>query len=189
MGKVVLSINLSVDGYADHTVAVGADDELHDFYTDLLGFTEIALLGRVTYELMAAYWPHAHEDPETTPAMRRFADAYNAIPKVVFSRTLEKAEWSNTRIVRNNPRDEIRKLKRKCSGYISVGGIQIAQELMQDRLVDEYWLAVQPIVVGHGRRLFATEMPGQHLKLADTRAFASGVVVLHYRSAPDSGTT
>ncbi len=102
MGKVMLSINLSLDGFADHTVAVAADDELHDFFSGLLDLTEVAIFGRVTYELMESYWPRAHEDPSATKGMLDFATKFNAIPKVVFSKTLKSVMWNNTRLVRVN---------------------------------------------------------------------------------------
>ena len=106
MGRIILSINMSLDGFADHTVAVHADDEMHDFFTDLLDNIAIAVLGRVTFELMQDYWPHAHDDPSATASTLAFADKYNAIRKIVFSRTLQKVEWSNSSIERGDLIDE-----------------------------------------------------------------------------------
>jgi dihydrofolate reductase len=103
MGRLILSINMSLDGFADHTLfAATADDELHDFFSGLLDVTDIALFGRVTYQLMEEYWPRAHEDPRATRSTLDFADKLNAIPKVVFSRTLQKAEWNNARLSTTN---------------------------------------------------------------------------------------
>lgn len=177
--KVVLSINVSLDGCADHRVAI-VDDELHDFYTNLLDSVDTLLFGRVTYQLMESYWPHASEDPIATPSMIRFAHKYNAKPKIVFSKTLEKAEWNNTRLVRNDLVEEVIKLKHESGGALSVGGISISQELMRHGLIDEYWLVVQPLVWGKGRRLFDNLTEKIKLKLIDTKKFKSGVVVLHY---------
>src|SRR5208283_3147712 len=92
MRKLTLSINMSLDGFADHTVAVAADDELHDFFSGLLDNTDLVLLGRVTYQLMESYWPNAHQDLRATKSELAFADKYNAVRKVVFSRTLHKAD-------------------------------------------------------------------------------------------------
>jgi len=180
MRKLVLSINVSLDGFADHTVTVAPDDELHFFYRHLLDETDIALFGRVTYQLMEGYWPHAHQDPKATKGMLDFADKFNAIPKIVFSRTLKKAEWNNTRLVRDGMVDEVIRLKQEPGKSISLGGISISQEFMRRGLIDEYWLVVQPIVVGEGKRLFDHLNGSISLRLVDTRVFGSGVVVLHY---------
>jgi len=181
MSKLVLSINVSLDSFADHTVAVTADDELHDFFSRLLETTDTALFGRVTYELMESYWPNAPMDPQATESMRRFADRFNAMPKVVFSRTLEKADWNNTRLVRENAIAEILRMKSEPGKFISVGGMSLAQELMRRNLIDEYWIVVHPVVVGTGRRLFENVTNRIDLRLIDTQTFASGAQVLHYR--------
>ncbi|MGO9481770.1 MAG: dihydrofolate reductase family protein [Candidatus Kryptoniota bacterium] len=178
--KLILAINVSLDGFADHTVAVAADDELHQFFARLLDFTDIALFGRVTYRLMADYWPHAHEDPKATIGELEFADKFNAIPKIVFSRTLQKAEWNNTRLIKDNMVEEVIELKQQDGKAISLGGISISQEFMKRDLIDEYWFAVQPVVFGKGRRLFEGVNERNSLKLVETKVFKSGVVVLHY---------
>jgi dihydrofolate reductase len=180
MRKLILSINVSLDGFADHTVAVVADDELHEFFSDLLDNTDIALFGRVTYQLMASYWPHAHQDPKATRSMLAFADRFNAVSKIVFSRTLQKADWNNSRLVRDNMVEEVIRLKESPGKNISLGGISISQEFMRRGLIDEYWLAVHPVVVGKGKRLFDNLNERINLRLADTKVFKSGVVVLHY---------
>ncbi len=180
MRRLILSINVSLDGFADHTVAVAADDELHNFFSTLLDTTDIELLGRVTYQLMESYWPRAHEDPNATKGMLDFADKYNAIPKIVFSRTLQRADWNNTRLVKEGMVDEVLKLKKQPGRNISLGGISISQELMKLGLVDEYWLVVQPVLVGKGKRLFDGLKEKVDLELVDTKTFKSGVVVLHY---------
>jgi len=180
MRKLLLAINISLDGFADHTVAI-ADDELHEFSSGLLDDTDIALFGRVTYQLMENYWPHAHEDPNATKAELDFSDKFNAIQKIVFSRTLQKAEWNNTRLIKDNMVEEVVKLKQQDGKAISLGGISIAQEFMRRDLIDEYWLAVQPVVAGKGRRLFENLTGKIKLKLIGTLKFKSGVLVLHYR--------
>ncbi len=178
--KVIFAINVTVDGYADHTVTI-ADDELHDFYANLLDNVDTLLFGRVTYQLMESYWPSAHNDPQATKSMIKFADKFNAIPKIVFSRTLQKTDWNNTRIVRDNVIEEVVKLKQRPGKNISVGGITVFQEIMRHGLIDEYWLAVQPLIWKKGKRLFPDVNEKNNLKLIDTKKFKSGVVVLHYR--------
>jgi len=98
MGKLFFAINVSLDGFADHYVGVGPDDELYKFFGDLLDETDVALFGRVTYKMMESYWPHAQKDPKATKGMIEFAHKFNTIPKVVFSRTLQEANWNNTRL-------------------------------------------------------------------------------------------
>lgn len=170
---------MSLDGFADHTVAI-ADDELHEFYSGLLDNTDIAIFGRVTYQLMASAWPDIHKDPTATKSILEFANKFNAIPKIVFSRTLQKAEWNNTRLVKDNMVEEVIRLKQQPGKNISIGGISVFQEFMKHGLVDEYWLEVHPVVCGKGRQLFEGLSARINLKLIEKRRFKSGVVVLHY---------
>jgi dihydrofolate reductase len=179
MRKLIFSINVSLDGFADHTVTL-ADDELHEFYTDQLNTIDTILFGRVTYQLLQSYWPHAPEDPEITHSMVEFAHKINAMPKIVFSRTLQKADWENTRLARGDMVEEVLKLKQESGKDLSVGGLSMMRTLTNLSLIDEYWLLVQPVLVGSGRRLFEGIKDRFALKLADTKTFHSGVVVLHY---------
>ena len=181
MSKLILSINMTLDGFADHTdFAAAVDDELLGFFSDLLDSTDIVLFGRVTYQLMESYWPHAHQDPKATKSMLDFADRYNAISKIVFSRTLQKAGWNNSRLVRDNMVEEVVRLKELPGKNLLLDGINISQEFMRRGLIDEYRLAVHPVVVGTGRRLFDNLNERINLRLVDTKVFKSGVVVLHY---------
>ena len=181
MGKLIFEINVSLDGYADHTIfSATADDELHEFFSDLLDETEIALFGRVTYQLMESYWPHAHEDPKATKATLKFADKFNSVSKIVFSRTLQEARWNNTRLVRENIVNEVRKLKKQSRKDISVGGISVSQEFIRLGLVDEYWIVLHPVLAGKGRRLFDGLNDRANLTLLGSKTFRSGVVALHY---------
>ncbi len=183
MRKLVLSINVSLDGFADHTVAVAADDALDQFFSELLDDTDIALFGRVTYQLMENYWPNAHQDSSATKGMLEFADKFNAIPKIVFSRTLRKAEWNNTRLVKTDAVEEVTRLKQQSGKNISLGGISFSQEFMRRGMVDEYWLVVQPVVCGSGRRLFDGGVNKFGFRLIESQVFKSGVVALHYLPA------
>ena len=184
--KLVFSINVTLDGVADHTVAI-VDDELHEFFSGVLDNTGIMLFGRVTYQLMESYWPHAHRDPKATKSILDFADKFNAIPKIVFSRTLQRADWNNTRLIRDNMVEEVIRLKQQSGKDISIGSISIAQEFMRRGLIDEYWLLVHPVVVGRGRRLFDGLRDRVNLKLIDTKTLKSGVVALHYQPDKETG--
>lgn len=180
MGKVIWSINVSLDGIADHTVGIGVDDDSFAFFANLLDDTAVVVFGRVTYQLMEVAWPNAHKAPNASKAMLEFADKFNAVPKVVFSRTLDKAEWNNTRLVHEDMVSEVARLKQQSSKDILVDGISLAQELMNHGMIDEYWFVVHPIVVGKGKRLFDNLKDRAILRLVNTKIFKSGVVVLHY---------
>ena len=180
MRKVIFAINNTIDGFADHT-AVIADDELHDFFTDMLDSADTVLLGRKTYEMMASYWPFADQNPRSTKSMLKFADKYNSVTKLVFSKTLKDVKWNNTTLAKSNLIDEVFKLKNQRGKYIFAGSLSIASQLMKKELIDEYWFLVHPIILGKGKQLFDELDNRQNLKLIDTKTFQSGAVVLHYQ--------
>ena len=132
--------------------------------------------------MMESYWPHAHKDPKATKGMLEFADKFNAVPKVVFSRTMQEANWNNTRLVRENMIEEVVKLKGQTARNILLGGISISQEFMRLGIVDEFWIVLHPVIVGKGRRLFDGLNSKANLKLSGSRTFRLGVVALHYLS-------
>ena len=173
-------MNVSLDGFADHTVAVVTDDELHDFFSRLLDSVDMMVFGRVTYELMESAWPHVPENPNSTKALVDFAERINSLPKIVVSRSLEKTSWNNSRIVRELPVNEITALKNKPGKNISVGGLSVCQALSKHGLIDDYWLVVQPVVIRRGKRLFNNLSGHFHLELMEAEKLASGVVALHY---------
>jgi dihydrofolate reductase len=179
MRKLIFSLNLSLDGVADHRVAL-ADDELHEFSTHLLETVDTILFGRVTYQLMESYWPVAHQDPQATRSILAFADQINLMPKVVFSKTVQSAGWNNTRLVKGDAVQEVLKMKQGNGGPLTLGGIRLIQTFMKLKLIDEYWLLVHPVIWGAGRRLFDGVDDRLELKLVDSQTFKSGVVVLHY---------
>jgi len=150
------------------------NDEIAKFKKDELFATDAHLLGRVTYEVFAAAWPSRTDEAG-------FADRMNGLPKYVVSTTLEKAEWNNSTIIKENIAEEVSKLKRQPGQDILVAGsATLAQTLMRHDLTDEYRLLVYPIVLGSGKRLFKDGSKAG-LKLVETKAFSSGVVLLRYR--------
>ena len=182
MRKLIYESNVSLDGFADHTAASVVNDELLDFFSGLLDETGIELFGRVTYQLMESYWPNIYQEPNTTRGELEFADRFNSISKIVFSKSLQKADWNNTRLIKSDSVEEVKKLKQQPGKNISVGGIHLASTLMNAGLIDEYWILIHPVIVGKGRRLFEGINDRQNLKLVETKKFNSGVVVLHYLS-------
>ena len=180
MRKIIFAINITIDGFADHT-AVIADDELHDFYTNLLNTVDTVLLGRKTYELMVNFWPNAKENPRSTKSIIKFADKYNNVSKVVFSKTLNDVSWNNTKLNKGSMIDEVVKMKKQSGKNISAGSLSIASALTEKQLIDEYWFLIQPIILGKGKLLFEDLNRRSNLKLVDTKTLKSGVAVLHYQ--------
>ena len=181
MRNVIYAINITVDGCVDHAKQV-ADDETHEYFTDLLREADLLVYGRITYQLMVPFWPEVAKSQSMTKASNEFAQAFDPINKIVFSRTLESAEDNNTRIVRTNLRDEILKLKQERGKSILLGGVSIPSQLIELGLVDEYRFVVGPIVAGEGRRLLeGVSLPERlQLKLVESKFFKSGCVALRY---------
>jgi dihydrofolate reductase len=155
------------------------DDEVHAEFNEVLGAMSAFLDGRVTYELMAGFWPTADSDPESSPPMVEFARIWRDMPKVVFSRTLERADWNAT-VVRDVVPDEIRRLKEQPGGDMAVGGADLADTFRRHDLIDEYRLYVHPVLLGRGTPLFRPADAPTVLSLLETRTFRNGVVLLRY---------
>ncbi len=149
------------------------DDELEQYIIDTQRSADTLLFGRVTYEGMAAYWPSAEG---------RIADFMNSVPKVVFSRTLEKAAWNNTRLVKEHVPQEVAHLKQQPGGDIFVfGSANLAATLMEHGLVGEYRFGINPVVLGGGTPLFKGSPARLNLKLREARPLQSGLIILHYK--------
>ena len=182
MRNLIYAINLTLDGCCDHTNGM-ANEEIHDFYTHMLQDVDLLVYGRKTYELMVPFWPDmAKNQSGPTRALNEFAQAFDSKDIVVFSRSLDKAERKNTRIVRTDLKDEILRLKQEQGKGIVVGGVSIPSQLVELGLVDEYRVVVQPIIAGEGRRLFDDiSLPEKlQLKLVESKALESGFVALRY---------
>jgi dihydrofolate reductase len=182
MRRVALQMGMSLDGYVaserEHPgVSVPEDAELVRWKLDRLTKAGAHLMGRTTYEEMAAYWPHS-----SAP----YAAPMNDIPKVVFSSTLSQASWPTTRIARGDLAAEITAIKDEPGpDVIAHGGASFAAALAAQGLIDEYCLVIQPVALGGGQALFA-ELPAPlPLELVEARGFTCGVVVHVYR--PRSG--
>jgi len=159
MRNVIFGINITLDGCCDHTTQF-ADEEVHEYWTGLLREADLLVYGRKTYELMVPFWPEVAKTQSETKALNEFAQVFDSINKIVFSRSLDSAEDRNTRIVRGNLRDETLKLKQ----------------------VDEYRFVIGPVLAGEGRRLFdGVSLPEKlQLELVESKIFKSGCVALHY---------
>ncbi|WP_393097546.1 dihydrofolate reductase family protein [Streptomyces sp. LN325] len=187
MRKIVLMMSVSLDGYIEgphgeidwHRV----DAELHRHFNEEISRFGALLDGRVTHELMAAYWPTADEDPASTPTEAEFAGIWRDIPKIVYSRTLERADW-NTTVVRDVVPEEVRVLKEQPGGDLGLGGADLAAAFLRHDLVDEFRIYVHPVLIGAGKPLFPQADALTALQLTETRTFGNGVVLLRYERVP-----
>jgi dihydrofolate reductase len=188
MRKLIWMMSVSVDGYMEgpdreldwHMV----DDELHRHFNEELGAMGAFLDGRVSYELMAGYWPTADQDPSSTEPVVEFARIWRDMPKFVYSRTLERAGWNAT-VVRDVVPEEVMELKAQPGGDLVLGGADLAAAFMHHDLIDEYRIYVHPIIIGQGKPMFRPSDAKLSLMLAETRTFGNGVVLLRYQR-PDA---
>jgi dihydrofolate reductase len=188
MRKVVLSMQVSLDGFIArpngeldwHLV----DGEFNEYARDLLNSLDALVFGRVTYQLMAASWPTATTNG---PVEARIAERLNTLPKVVFSRTLKKVEWKNSRLAEGGIAEEILKMKQRPGKDIGIGGSSIVSALAPLGLIDEYRILVVPVVLGSGKPLFKDIKGSINLKLRKTKTFGSGLVLLTYQPEKKSG--
>jgi dihydrofolate reductase len=184
MRKLVVFNHVSLDGYfvdvnggmswakSDHK-----DAEWNAFVAENASGEGPLLFGRVTYELMASYWPTPIAD-QHDPVV---AERMNSLPKVVFSRTLDKASWNNTKLVKGDMVAEVRRMKKEPGeGMVILGSGSVVSQLAPEGLIDEYQVVVNPVVLGKGRTMFDGVKEKLNLKLTKTRTFGNGNVVLCY---------
>jgi dihydrofolate reductase len=182
MRKIIVSNYVTLDGFfagpnGEFDWFVW-DDETAEYAKGLLKSIDTILFGRVTYELMAGYWPTA-SPPAEDPII---IDAMNNLPKIVFSKTLDKVAWKNSRLVKGDIAEEISKLKQQPGkDMVIYGSGSIITTLTQLGLIDEYRIFVNPVMLGSGKPLFKGLHDRLKLKLLTTKTFNCGVVLLHYQ--------
>ena len=182
MRKLIAAINMTLDGFCDHTAMI-ADDEIHQHYNELLRNADILIYGRITYQLMESYWPTVVKNPTGNKPMDEFAVLVDNISKIVFSRTLKNVNWKNTQLKKEVIKEEILELKQSRHGgskNILVGSPSLIVALTQLDLIDEYQLSVQPTILGNGLPLFKNVRDRIDLKLLRTKTFGCGAVTLYY---------
>lgn len=183
MGKLIYSMNVSLDGFVEtdnHRLDwIRMDDELHAWFNDAARTTDAELYGRRMYEVMTAYWPHGEADPDGTPATIEYARIWNPKPKIVFSRTLESVDW-NSRLVAGDVGEILDALRREYPGELSVSGPSLAAEFARRDLIDEYRLVVHPVILGAGTPFFPPLDRRIELDLVGERTFGSGARYLGY---------
>jgi dihydrofolate reductase len=184
MRKLIVFNHISLDGYFVDSngnmswAKAGPQDAEYDaFVADNAGGGGVLVFGRITYEMMAGFWP----TPAAIQSMPAVAEGMNSMPKVVFSRTLDQANWNNTKLVKSDLAAEIRKMKKESGeGMVIMGSGTIVSQLTEEGLIDEYHVVVNPVVLGKGRTMFDSVKEKRNLKLSKTRAFGNGKVVLSY---------
>ncbi len=185
MRNVILLMHVSLDGFAAGPKGemdwIRFDGEQVADVAALTATADTVLFGRVTYEMMANYWPTAAADPAATQHAIDHARWVNPAPKLVFSRTLEVVAWENSRIVRENIPAAIASLKAQPGKHLlMIGSVSTAHTFMALDLIDELRINVNPVVLGGGLPLFPKLNEQMKLKLLDAKRYASGVIGLHY---------
>ena len=184
MGLLTFSMNVTLDGCVDHQEGIAAD-ETHAFFTRLLDESGAMLWGRVTYEMMEAYWPGvARAEVEVAPALRAWADKLEAKPKYVVSSTRKDFPWTNSHHVAGDLRAGVQQLKDATPAGVLLGSGKLAAELDRLELIDEYKLLVHPRIAGHGPTLYQGGLPAtRQLELVSAKPLRCGAVAMHYRRA------
>jgi dihydrofolate reductase len=179
MRKLIAAINMTLDGFCDHTAMI-ADDDILQHYNELLSNADTLIYGRITYQLMESYWPSIVKNPTGNKPEDEFAVLIDNILKIVFSRTLKNVDWKNTKLKKEVIKEEVLELKQQAGRNILVGSPSLIVTLTQLDLIDEYQLDVQPIVLGSGLPLFKNIKDRVDLKLLKTKTFGCGAVTLYY---------
>lgn len=182
MKKIIAAINMTLDGFCDHT-AIVPDEEIHDHYADLLSRADTVLYGRITYQLME-YWQKIVKNPTGNKSMDRFAEIMDNTPKIVFSHTLKEVDWESAKLANRPLEEEVLELRQSGNGGskdILVGSRSLIVSLMKSHLIDEFQLCVHPVIAGSGLPLFENIGDRMVFELVRTKTFGSGAVILYYK--------
>ena len=185
MRPLIFFMHTSLDGFVAGVNGelnwITFDDELFDFVGTMTDQADTALYGRVTYEMMQSYWPKAAEQPNATKHDREHSRWYKDVSKVVLSRTIRETGLENTKVIADHLSDNINNLKQQNGKNILIFGSPTAsQSLLNKDLVDEFWLFVNPIILGEGIPMFKNVTGTTKLKLVESKTFGCGVIALHY---------
>lgn len=187
MRKVSLLVHASLDGFVGGPNGemdwISHDNEIFQYVTEHFKMVDTALYGRVVYQMMESYWPTVLKNPKATPLELHHANWVESIQKIVFSATLEKVEWKNTRLINSNIAEEISKLKKLPGKNMMIfGSPRLTHSFMQMGLIDEFLINVNPVILGNGIPLFKDGRGRMNLKLLSSTTFKSGVVGLYYEN-------
>jgi len=188
MRNLIFFMHTSLDGFVAGLKGeldwANIDDELFDFVATMTDTADTALYGRVTYEMMQSYWPKAGEQPNATKHDKEHSAWYNKVSKVVLSKTISEKGLDNTTIISGQLTDNINKIKKQDGKNILIfGSPGASQSLLNEGLIDEFWLFVNPIILGQGMPLFKEITGTTKLKLVESKTFTCGVIALHYKKS------
>ncbi|HMV42705.1 MAG TPA: dihydrofolate reductase family protein [Leptospiraceae bacterium] len=178
MRKIIAALNMTLDGFCDHTAGI-PDEEIHQHYTDLLGQGDAILYGRITYELME-FWKPFIENPSDEKFMNEFATAIDRIPKIIFSHSLKSIDWKSARLANRDLKETVLELKQQSGKDILVGSRSLFIQLLNLGLLDELQICIHPVVIGKGLPLFDHINDRTLLKLTKTKTFGSGAILIYY---------
>lgn len=181
--KVIAAMNMTLDGFCDHTLGV-VSEELHYHYKELLENAGVALYGRTTYQLME-YWPTVLKNPTGNKSDYDFAVAIDKVPKVVFSHTLKNLDWHSARLATRSLKDEVSALKQQTTKDIYACSPSLIVQLIQLKMIDEFQLCVHPLIAGSGLTLFKNISEQVTLKYVRTKPFQTGALVHYYEVVRD----
>ena len=179
MRKLIAVMNMTLDGFCDHTAAVPSDEGMR-FFNDLLRNSGALLYGRTTYQMMESYWPLLVKSPSSDKLDNEFAILIDNIQKIVYSRTLLRVDWKNSTLKKEVVPEEILDLKRGAGKDLVAGSPSVIVALTKMGLVDEFQLVVHPVILGKGLPLFKDIQDRIDLKLLKTKTLDSGAVIFYY---------
>src|SRR6195952_3735536 len=187
MRNLIFFMHTSLDGFVAGPNAemnwIKVDEEMFDFVATMTDQADTALYGRVTYNMMQSYWPTAGDDPNASKHDKEHSAWYNKVSKIVLSKTISEKGLENTTVIRDQLADNINKIKNQDGENILIFGSPAASHsLLSAGLIDEFWLFVNPILLGHGIPLFKDVTETTKLKLIETKMFSCGVIALHYET-------
>lgn len=180
MRKIIVSNLVSLDGYFEGEKQdlswFNVEEDFFDFARNQLHEVDTILFGRVTYQMMADYWPAAKDNDAV------ITEKMNSLQKIVFSKTLSTVEWNNSQLIKEHAEEEVNKLKQQPGkDMVIFGSGTLVSAFTQWKLIDEYRLIVNPVILGNGNPLFKSLNEKLNLKLTGTKTLRSGVVILYYQ--------
>lgn len=187
MRKVIAAINMTLDGFCDHTAGLAADEELHYHYADLLNNAGVLLYGRITYQLMQ-FWQTLLENPSDEKSMNDFAISIDKIEKLVFSNTIKETGWHSAKLASRPLEEEVLELKQKSGKDIFIGSRSLIIQLLNSDLIDEFQICIHPVIEGKGLPLFDQIKHKIALKLVKIKSLTSGATVLYYEPTSEKTT-
>jgi len=187
MRKLIFFMHTSLDGFVAGLKGemdwINIDETMFDFVATMTDKADSALYGRVTYEMMQSYWPNAGKQPNASKHDKEHSAWYNKVSKIVLSKTISEKGLDNTTVIGDQLADKINKIKNQDGKNILIFGSPTASHsLLSQGLIDEFWLFVNPILLGQGIPLFKGVTETTKLKLIETKTFSSGVIALHYET-------